>query len=164
MLAVVPALRQTQGKWNVRRRFVEKALGAGVVIPQVFAVIGGIDDKGIVENAHILQSGEDAAHIVVDLRDDAVVGGARGAYDLGRHQVERLLLSRQPEGVGDILTLAPVAVDRLGDVAIAVHRVVGFRRVDRRMGFGKGAPKEEGSRGVTALADETQHTVQQSRM
>ena len=95
MLAVVPALRQTQGKWNVRRRFVEKALGAGVVIAQVFAVIGGIDDKGIVENAHVLQSGEDAAHIVVDLGDDAIIGSARGADDFRRHEIKRLLLSRQ---------------------------------------------------------------------
>jgi hypothetical protein len=43
------------------------------------AVIRGKDDEGLLQTAALLQGGEDAAHLVVDLQDEGGVVGAHFA-------------------------------------------------------------------------------------
>jgi len=58
----------------VGRAFQKERLPAQVMVAQHLAVVGGEDDKRVLQQVKLAQPGKELAQIVVDLRDQGVVG------------------------------------------------------------------------------------------
>ena len=107
---------------HAQRRFVGQALGEEAVVAQHFAVVGGVDDVGVVAHAACFEGLEDAADLVVDEGGGGAVLAVAGGYFF-RCQVDGAIF--HPGGFA-----AQVAGDGRRHVGLAVARSVFGWRVE----------------------------------
>src|SRR4029453_11062594 len=77
--------RITNHQWNVETLVKVAHLSQQVMVPELFTVITGEDNQGVLILSRFFQIPDDPPEVVIDLTDHAIVGRAHAAHFCFRH-------------------------------------------------------------------------------